>query len=334
MKNQRIYSLDVIKLLLAYEIAINHYGIQLPPTPGVAVDVFFLISGYFLARKFYSKGDTLSSWDYTLGHVRGIYPHFLLAFLVFFSYYLARSVIYLVLEPSLHSLWELGAYLYDQIPELLLLHSTHYFMKSLLYPTWQVSAMLIAGYFIFELLKQNEPKTRKLILPAAVLMVQSLMYSGAGYFDNYGFFYLPLLRAFSSMGLGVLTFSFQRTPQWQQLRTHRRLTDTICMVGILGICLYGDRARIYLILAPLIVLICMEKDSLINRLLNHNCFRFCEKMSLAVYVNHSFIHRICETQIQDRFGIDKYQCAWIYIPLLTVYSVCTMLLIERIQKRK
>ena len=52
---KRIYSIDLFKLVFAYVIAFFHYGTTISPGPTAAVQIFFLISGFFLARKYYSR---------------------------------------------------------------------------------------------------------------------------------------------------------------------------------------------------------------------------------------------------------------------------------------
>ena len=45
---RRIYSIDVLKLVFAYIIAFFHFGTTIAPGPTVAVQVFFIISVFFL----------------------------------------------------------------------------------------------------------------------------------------------------------------------------------------------------------------------------------------------------------------------------------------------
>lgn len=47
---KRIYSIDVLKLVFAYIIAFFHFGTTIAPGPTVAVQVFFIISGFFWER--------------------------------------------------------------------------------------------------------------------------------------------------------------------------------------------------------------------------------------------------------------------------------------------
>lgn len=339
MPKQRIYSLDVFKLLLAYVVALGHYGIYLPPDPAVAVDYFFILSGFFMGRKFYAKTyqkgtEAYSAWDYTLDHAKTLYPYFLLTLAIAFAYAFARSAIYWVLFPSLNGLWDIGALFYDQIPDLLLLHSSHYLENGLLSPSWQISAMLISGFFVYELLHQNEPLTRKIILPVSLLMLRSLMYTGVGYFENYGLIYMPLLRGFAAIGLGVLTWYFGTTRYWNALKQHCTALNLASVLALAGLILYSDRGRIFLILIPLIILVCQDQGCWINRVLNRKSLRWCGKLSLTIYLCHPIILRITQNMLEPRLNVGTIPLIAIYLILTTICAACILIAVDQWQKRR
>lgn len=195
---KRIYSIDVLKLVFAYIIAFFHFGTTIAPGPTVAVQVFFIISGFFLGKKFYARsvadgGKSYSAWDYTLDHVTSIYPHYLFSLAAFFLYTLARSLVHLAMSPSWDKVSAIALDFYNQIPDLLLLQSAYRFHESLNYPLWQLSALVSRGSSSTAFCAECAV-SRTLLFPAAILMIQSLLYSGVDLWENYGFFYLPLLR--------------------------------------------------------------------------------------------------------------------------------------------
>ena len=122
---KRIYSIDVLKLVFAYIIAFFHFGTTIAPGPTVAVQVFFIISGFFLGKKFYARsfadgGKSYSAWDYTLDHVTSIYPHYLFSLAAFFLYTLARSLVHLAISPS----WDKVSAIADGAEKVNLLYVT------------------------------------------------------------------------------------------------------------------------------------------------------------------------------------------------------------------
>ena len=330
---KRNYSLDFLKLVFAYIIAFFHFGITISPGAEVAVQIFFIISGFFLARKFYSlREQEYSAWDYTLHHVKQLLPHYLFSHLILFLYLLARMMLYFFKAPSLDGFVEIIRFFYNQIPDLVFLQSSFTFHDSINYPLWQISALLISGYFVFALLRQNEPLSRRIIFPMAILMVQSLLASGVDLWENFGLLYLPLLRAFGPMCIGVLTYYFTTTAQFAQVQKHRVLLNLCSVLGLAGIFLFGNQGSIFLITTPVILMACWTEKSWINVLLNHKCMRSFGKLSYAVYLNHALIERFTKARLFPHVqGYGIRECLT-YFLLLTVYSIFTMVLVEKLTK--
>ena len=341
---QRIYSIDVLKLVFAYIIAFFHFGTTIAPGPTVAVQVFFIISGFFLGKKFYARsfadgGKTYGPWDYTLDHVLSVYPHYLFSLGAFFLYTLARSLLHLAWAPSWEKLSAIALDFYNQIPDILLLQSAYRFHESLNYPLWQLSALVIAGFFVYGLLCHNERFSRTLLFPAAILMIQSLLYSGVDLWENYGFFYLPLLRAFSPLCIGVLTFYFTTTPWYERLKSRRAPFNLAVILSAVTLFVYADLANIFLITTPILILGCYDDTSWLNAALNRRFFRNFGKFSYAVYLNHALVARFVQARLipgaQGRgIALTQWQQNGIFFALLTVYSVITLFLVESWKVRR
>lgn len=336
MKQQRSYALDLIKLLLSYVIAFFHCGLSVSPGPTVTVQVFFILSGFFLGKTFYEKqSESYSAWDYTLDHARKIYPYYFFSCAVFFLYVFARDAVSLALSPSLSGLGALIRSIYNQIPDLLLLQSSMFFHDSVNYPLWQLSALLIAGYFVFALLRQKEALARTVLFPAAILMIQSLLWSGVDLWENWGPFYIPLLRAFSPLCIGVLTYCFSTTAVYNRLRSHRRTFDILGLLCLVSLFAYADYRNIFLMTTPVWLLSCLDPESLLCRILNRPCFRRAGKLSLAIYCNHAFVIRILTALLIPRLegaGVsvpDMMKGGMLFV-LLTAYSLLTLWLVPKI----
>lgn len=335
---KRIYSLDLIKLVFAFVIAFFHFGTTVSPGPTITVQIFFIISGFFLARKYYSRshsdgGEGYGQWQYTLDHVKSIYPHYLLALVINFLYNTARALVYLLRQPSWEGVQEICLSLYNQIPDLLLLQSAYTFHDSMNYPLWQLSALLIAGYFVYGLLCWNEKLSRRLIFPAAILMIQSLLNTGVDLWANWGVFYVPLLRAFSPLCIGVLAYYFTTLPYYADLKKHRVFFNLAVLYSIAGIFLYKDHGNIFLLGAVMMVWGCWDESSWLNKLLNYRIFRHCGGLSMAVYMNHALIARFLEARVYlplESAGTPAplWQKNLTYFVLLTVCSAITLWLTQ------
>lgn len=339
---QRSYCLDVLKLVLSYVIAFFHFGLTIPPGPSVTVQVFFLISGFFLGQKFYTRSlenpESYTAWDYTRDHVRRLYPYYLFALVVYYLYALARDLLYLVMSPSVDKLAEIALDLYNQIPDVFLMQSSYRFFDSLNYPLWQISAMLIAGYFLYALLCWREKLARRILLPASVFFGLSLMNTGVELWANWGGVFIALLRAFYPMALGVLTSYFIRTSAYQSVKRHRLALNLASLYCLATLFAYGELSNIFLITVPILIVVCCEEGFWLNRLFQRPCFRFCGKFSYAVYVNHALIARftlaVLISRLEKRGLMTKnWQQGLLFFVLLTVYSVFTMILVDAWQSR-
>ena len=332
---KRSYSLDFFKLLFAYVISFFHFGAPIAPGPTVTVQLFFFISGYFLARKYYSRshadgGQAYSGWNYTLDHVKSHYPHYLFSYIVFLLYNTARALVYLLQSPSLAQLREILLSFYDQIPNLLFLQSAYTFHDSMNYPLWQLSALIIGGYFVYTLLCTNEKLSRTLIFPASILMLLSLRASGVDFDANYGPIYIPLLRAFSGLGYGVLIYVFTTTPHWAALRSRVLAFNLASVLSVLCIFFFAEHGNIHFVTGPLLILGCLEERSWLNRLLNRRLFRHAGKLSLSIYVNHALICRFTHGFLTSRLTLTHDQQCLLYFALLTGYSVFTLIFVEKL----
>lgn len=336
---KRIYSLDLLKLVFAYIIAYFHFGVTISPGPTPAVQIFFILSGFFLARKYYSRshGDpqkTYNQWNYTLDHVKSIYPHYLFSLVVIFLYMLARSVLEFLKSPALEKLGAIALDLYNQIPDLLLLQSAYTFHDSYNYPLWQLSALVIAGYFVYGLLCCNEKISRQLVFPAAILMIQSLLNSGVDIWSNYGLFYVPLLRAFSPLCIGVLAFYFTTTPYYSMIKSRRVLFNLAVLLSLISIFAFGEHANIFLFTTVVLIWGCYDESSWINALLNRKIFRYCGSFSYAIYLNHALISRFLQARVLSRVEMGSWIQNVLYFVVLTIYSVITLVIIEKWKGRK
>lgn len=341
---KRLYSLDFLKLVFAYVIACFHFGRTIAPGPTVTVQIFFFISGFFLARKYYARshadgGIRYTPWNYTLDHVKGIYPHYVFGYAAYLLYETARTAGEMLRSPSLEQVREVIVSFYDQIPNLLFLQSAYHFHDNRNYPLWQLSALVIGGYFVYTLLCHNERLSRQLIFPAGILMVLSLRHSGIDLDGTFGFFYMPLLRAFCGLSFGALVYFFTTTPYYETVKKNRILWNLAVLLAPVCIFAFAEHANIHFVTGAVLILGCFDERSWLNRLLNHKIFRHCGKLSLSIYINHALICRFTQgflfSRLESRGLLTGESSRFAaYLVILTVYSVITMTVIDAWCRRR
>ena len=338
---KRIYSFDVFKLLFAYNLALFHYGVELPPETGVTIQLFFIVSGFFLGKKFYSKyhADPDNSYDqicYTKDHIKSLYPHYIFSLAILTVYTLIANVITFLREPSINQIVMTVKEVYAIIPELFLVQNTGFFGGGTNYPLWQLCVMLISGYFIYASLHKNEKLSRELLFPAAILMIQAFLESGIDHWGTYGFFHVPILRALSSQCIGVLVYYLTTTRYYEIIRSRKILFNLASIFAFLSIFAPMAYHNIFLITFVFLLLAMNDPDSWINKLLNRKVFKHSGNLCYAVYLNHAVvIHLMKDWVFPLLFGAADSPATnilkhMLYVAVLTGYSFFTIFAVKKL----
>lgn len=335
---QRIYSLDVIRLYLSIVIAFFHCYLHLDPGAVMAVQIFFVIFGFFLAKKFYEpvpEGKTKpDAWAYTIAHIRSFYPHLLFSVTVYYLYRLAR---YVLVDGLMHHttdwFYQAAKDLYLLIPEYSLMLSAYHKYMSANFAIWQLSAMLITGYFIYALLHRNEKLARTILLPAGMLMGASML-SQFDRWENVGPIYVTLVYSFVPMTVGYFCYLFSTTSAYTRLKSHKILFNLAAVLSIAAIVVFQEIENLHYLTISIVILSCWDPDSLLNKLLNHRCFRWSGRLSVAIYLDHMMIARIMLNPVEEFFAgrgvtLLPWQYALIYLVMVVGYSICTCFIVDK-----
>ena len=338
---KRIYSFDVFKLVFAYLIAVFHFGTELPPGPGITVELFFIISGFFLGKKFYDKyqADPENKYDqicYTKDHIKSLYPHYLFSLIVLTVYTFIAGVITFLRQPSANQIVMIVKNIYATIPEFFFLQNTGFFGGGTNYPLWQLCTLIISGYFVYGLLYKNEKLAREFILPAAILMIQAFLSVCEDGWGTVVFFHIPLLRAFSPLCIGVLAYYFTTTSYYRYIRSKKLLFNLASIFAFFSLYVPDGYHNIYLITFVFLLWAMYDPESWINKLLNRKMFRHFGQMSFAVYLNHAVVIDLLKDQIFPiLFGSGESLSVSIlkhviFVAVLTVYSIFTVYIVKKL----
>jgi len=341
---KRIYSFDVFKLVFAYLIAVFHFGTQLPPGSSITVELFFIISGFFLGKKFYDKrqADPNNQYDqicYTKDHIRSLYPHYLFSLIVLTVYTFIAGVLTFLRQPSAYQIVMIVKNVYATIPEFFFLQNTGFFGGGTNYPLWQLCTLIISGYFVYGLLYKNEKLAREFLLPAAILMIQAFLDASDDIWGTVVFFHIPLLRAFSPLCIGVLAYYFTTTPYYQYIKSKKLLFNLASIFAFLSLYVPEGYHNIYLITFVFLLLAMYDPESWINKLLNRKIFRHFGQISYAVYLNHAVVIDLLKDQIfpllfgaNDSLSVSLMKHG-IFLAVLTGYSVFTIFAVNKLTER-
>lgn len=144
----------------------NSYGIK----SGwyIGVEFFFLVSGYFLAAEI-EKGRFESPYSYTEYKIKKFLPHYIFSFTI--------ALIFKFFVSGIGTINSIVGYLF----ELLFLDMAGLNLEDMLnVPTWYLSVLIIAGFFLFALLLKNKIFYLNLFAPACILMIFSYLWRYQG----------------------------------------------------------------------------------------------------------------------------------------------------------
>jgi len=163
----------------------------------LAVDFFFVLSGFYLAKKISSTHE--SAWRYTISRYVKI------AFV-----YISAIIADCILASS--SVVDFARTTLRAIPDMLALQSSGFFYPTINVIVWYISAMLIVGFFIVALINLNERLFKSILAPLFIIAGYSIVYYYFRCLDvttNHTGYLFPisLFRALSGMCLGYVVKS-------------------------------------------------------------------------------------------------------------------------------
>ena len=149
-------AVDAIKGLMILLIVLHHLVLIPFLHHGyLAVDMFFMIAGYYLANHFKAKGGT--AFQYTAGRFKQVYLPYLLALILATILDYKRLISFQGFEGFLETYAPYVAFLTLTEEMGFLSH-----WPIVLFGGWFLSVLIISGFLLFGLLEYNEKKTMEL----------------------------------------------------------------------------------------------------------------------------------------------------------------------------
>lgn len=337
MNIDRNYTFDVLKFIFAISIALSHYSVNLPGVT-IVVEFFFILSGFFLARKYYynrEKDICLSPYEYTLKHIKKLYLPYIFALIMVFLYPYIKSIMFLFIgKTPEYTMKEFFLQIYDLIPEALMLQNIGIFPGGINYPLWQVCVLIVVSHFIYTMLFVNDKITLNLICPLLVICNYTLFSSINDGWGKIGCFYVPLLRGIAPVCIGVILYKLvEKNYNCCNNKLYLFFFNIMGLISIIGILKLEGYHYIYLLLSCIIIFVVSLKNTWINIIFNKKEFKILGPLSYAIYLNHALIIKIFKDIcyiIETRFGflINNYLLKTIFVCVLLIYSVFTMRLVK------
>lgn len=346
MKNQnnRNGAIEFWRFLLISAIGIMHFSNSYfgasPYFAGayVATEFFFIVSGYLLFLSFYknkTKGEKVGAWKFTFHKIRNLYPCYLLSFLMLFVFVMIADKEGLGgwITNLGQSVWELTFLQISGLKGFRLFN----------YPAWYISAMLIAGYFIYALLELEEEKFAKILMPLAVLLIYCFFSKNAENIDVWGGAKIldisdALMRAFAGMSLGGICYYASSLIREKRLSFGGRLVLSIgeAIVFILSLFLMNQEGHtqidFYIIaLLAVGVTLLFSNQTFTTELFSKRLFVWIGKLSYPMFLNQILAIYLIGAYLKD---LGYREGVIVFLIVLFLISVIELLVLKGLRKLK
>ena len=333
MSRKRYYSLDVAKFAFTLMIAIFHflayYG-QRSRGGFIAVEFFFITSGFLMMRKMENGGADITPEAYTWNRIKYFYPHYIFSFMVIFLYRRIQQG---------DSFGAVIRNLFSQTIEVLMLHGTllvdndTYLYNSM---SWYISSLLIVGYLLWGILKRHKG-TVLWLAPIVSLWLYTFIVYNIGTTSNfrthvfsilnYGF-----LRAVAGLLAGIIAYRlyayFLENSKFDKILTRGGVLGALLLVVafVASYKWYHKSCLLYIlcfIFGIGLLTACEERKR------HSNCALFdrLPSLSYAIYLNHYIVFRVIKDHLLQNFGI---KVIVVYLGILIVYSLFTSWFVKQL----
>ena len=252
-----------------------------------AVDLFFMLSGFFFAWKL----DIMqTSWIFIKNKLIRLYPLLVFIIALLFIFSLFGTVKFM---------------LYDNILSLLCINGTGLVMKNgNVGHFWYVSAMLWILFLFFYLRKNYERKTVNLIIAILVMFSYTfIIHANKGRIDYHTLtfshiFNIGMLRAFGGIGAGYFIGEWYKENTEKIKHWKLSIMQTVIISGLEFVCLYFiinnlmlhklqyNNHIIFIAAFICIIVLFLLGKGLFSKHLNHDIFPKIAKYSYSIYMIH------------------------------------------------
>ena len=321
MKSSKISTIELWRFILTVAIALGHLntfiwrdsGEDLIFTGGRVLAFFLFLSGYFLMAHYqkHKKEDSAkpakAAWKYTGGRFKALYPTIFMG--VLFAFIVRNAIsgtkITEIFGVFMDSIWEfLGI---SQIGAVGLLELKTVVVEpvagvSQLWngPLWYISALIIAGLFLYYIVSKSEDFFTGLFAPLFVV----LTYASVGLTDigwdrtsvNAIGFPNGLARVMAGMCIGMLIYYVVDYLRKKKFSEGMKLTFSVLHIGIAIFLIYTIYAGISwseftngIILILFTIILLTNKDYISVLYNNSSVCNFLGRLSLYYYATHIVI---------------------------------------------
>ena len=278
----RNYSSDFFRLFFTMIVVFHHCNVSWLNNGYLAVEFFFILSGYFVMQKYDKKGENINALEYTRDRINKLYPHYLFSLVIIFLCYIIMGKCSTIDD------------FFRVIPEIFLVQDIGIFHVNggINSPLWYLSVLIVGSYFLFYLIARYKDHFTRFVAPLIIICVFTLILNDGVGLENWTrkvFIYIPLFRGIADMCIGIIIYEVCKV-QKQKSKINiilLRIFEVISILGLLLIFSINENYDMYaIVFISYILYSCFNKESIIYKTLNRSIFGRIEKYLYPIYLNH------------------------------------------------
>lgn len=330
-----MFSLMIVALHLGFLNTTVEYRFS---AGSIAVDFFFLVSGYLFCKKCLNiKSDIKEigreTFDFIINKIKRFLPYIVFLWIISipFSVFVNKYNL-LDFEKAFFNL------LYFPI------HNNPVY--NIYGITWYISAMLIVEFILYPLLIKYKQNFVYIVSPIIVYIVGGYLFIKYGNISSPWsidlFCYKGLLRAFCGINLGMFLYVISSKLSNIKFTDFSKFSLTIIeILGYLSIFLLVNKVDAHnrfdplmIIIFSICILISFSEKAYLNDFFNNKFFYYLEKLSLPIYINQWLLIEFVEyMKIKFNFQISYYYELAVIIILLIVLGITELKFLDYIKSK-
>lgn len=252
----------------------------------LAVEFFFILSGFFIYQTYSSK--RIGILNYFIARSKKLVPKFLI---VLFAFVLLKFVASLFITYDFKDLLCSGIKLIDDV---LLLSGVGVFPgKSVLGPVWYLSVLLWGGTWLYALLVYNIKFSMIVFFPLILLFWFTFIGFTGGYIELWHTnicFYMPLIRGVSDMIVGIFVgyiWNLKKNSIESKYSLFFNIAAFFSLFFFFILFFVHENLDVYsIVLVPFIIIGCINKNGWYRRYFSYSIFGYLGKISFDMYIVH------------------------------------------------
>ena len=306
----------------------------------LAVEFFLIASGYFMAVSIQKKNERgaaedlgQETWEFLDRKLSSFMPELLASLIIGFFWMEVKwqdTSLRLLVKRLLNFVWE-----------PLLLHTSGFGNLRINGVDWYLSAMLLSMLILYPICRKYFSMSTHVIMPAIAILILGYYCrefgTTRGNYNELGFFYRCLPRAFAGIALGVSCYpiitALKKRDYTQRQRILLTVAEIVIYLGVFAYMFRYSKKRFDMICVLMITVgfcITSLEQGCLDHLFSEKVCGFLGKISLLLYLSHFYIANILNVLFPGR-KYWKVMCLYIFLTALNM--LCVHFLAKLIRKR-